>query len=237
MTITSCCLANSLVTRRCWHPRLLLQHCSYYKTFRSSCSKLRNRPDSRCTSTFARTALQKPAAALDMSRNVNNGSAYLQASQCYCSYCHSSTTMSIYAVLRFWVADWILQNLHRPCCFSLIIKGSHLVLACPGAVLSLLTLTMALPFSRYLFNAGEGFQRYCVQHKLKLSRMMNILATRAAVDAIGGIPGASLLFNVVCWPFASERLPTLYMAFSADHAVMSYRYGTDHGRFISVPAC
>ena len=48
----------------------------------------------------------------------------------------------------------------------------------------------ALPFPRYLFNAGEGFQRYCVQHKLKLSRMMNILATRAAVDAVGGIPGA-----------------------------------------------
>ena len=48
----------------------------------------------------------------------------------------------------------------------------------------------ALLFPRYLFNAGEGFQRYCVQHKLKLNRMMNILATRAGVDAVGGIPGA-----------------------------------------------
>lgn len=52
-----------------------------------------------------------------------------------------------------------------------------------------MTLMGILPLLRYLFNAGEGFQRYCVQHKLKLSRMMNILATRAAVDAVGGIPG------------------------------------------------
>ena len=50
---------------------------------------------------------------------------------------------------------------------------------------------------RYLFNAGEGFQRYCVQHKLKVSRMMNILATRAAVDAVGGIPGERALTHVV----------------------------------------
>ena len=82
MTITSCCLANSLATRRCWHPRLFLQHFSYYHIFRSNCSKLRNRPDSRFISTQTRPAFQKPAAVLDMSRNINNGSAYLQASQC-----------------------------------------------------------------------------------------------------------------------------------------------------------
>ena len=42
---------------------------------------------------------------------------------------------------------------------------------------------------RYLFNAGEGFQRFCVQHKLKLNRMTDILATRASLDALGGVPG------------------------------------------------
>ena len=42
---------------------------------------------------------------------------------------------------------------------------------------------------RYIFNAGEGFQRFCVQHKLKLNRMPNILVTRASLDAVGGIPG------------------------------------------------
>ncbi|DBB10539.1 TPA: hypothetical protein ACH3X3_002076 [Trebouxia sp. C0006] len=45
---------------------------------------------------------------------------------------------------------------------------------------------------RYIFNAGEGFQRFCVQHKLKLNRMPNILVTRASLDAVGGIPGMVL---------------------------------------------
>lgn len=129
MTLTRCCLANSLATRHCWHSRLLLQHCSFHHTFRATCSKLRNRPDFRCASTFARPPFQKSTAVLEMSRNVNNGSAYLQASHCLLFLSPPSTTMSkVPAVLRFWVADWILLSLHLLCCFSLIIKGSPLVL-------------------------------------------------------------------------------------------------------------
>lgn len=130
MTITSCCLATSLATRRCWHPRLLLQHCCYH-TLRSTCSKLRKRTDSRYTP-IARSALQKPAAVLDMSRNVNNGSAYLQASYGIAASCHIFTQVTpVIAGFRSWVADWTLQNLHHLSYCSLIIKGSCLFLCLP----------------------------------------------------------------------------------------------------------
>ena len=46
---------------------------------------------------------------------------------------------------------------------------------------------------RYLFNAGEGFQRYCVEHRHRLVRMKQVLATRASHTALGGLPGANLL--------------------------------------------
>ncbi len=43
--------------------------------------------------------------------------------------------------------------------------------------------------SRYLFNAGEGFQRFAVQHQIKLNRMTDVLLTRISTDAAGGLPG------------------------------------------------
>ena len=42
---------------------------------------------------------------------------------------------------------------------------------------------------RYLFNAGEGFQRFCVQHQVKLNRLTDLLFTRLTTDASGGLPG------------------------------------------------
>lgn len=45
---------------------------------------------------------------------------------------------------------------------------------------------------RYLFNMGEGFQRYCVEHRIKLSRMSALLLTRVGASAAGGLPGALL---------------------------------------------
>ena len=43
---------------------------------------------------------------------------------------------------------------------------------------------------RYLFNAGEGFQRYCVEHRVKLAKLNGILMTRVTTEASGGLPGA-----------------------------------------------
>ena len=42
---------------------------------------------------------------------------------------------------------------------------------------------------RYLFNAGEGFQRFCVEHRVKLSKVSGVLATRTTTEATGGLPG------------------------------------------------
>ena len=49
---------------------------------------------------------------------------------------------------------------------------------------------------RYLFNAGEGFQRFCVEHKLKLSKMSAVLLTRTNTEASGGLPGRHTAFMV-----------------------------------------
>ena len=46
-------------------------------------------------------------------------------------------------------------------------------------------------FRRYLFNAGEGFQRFCVEHKIKMNRVSSCLVTRLTGDATGGLPGTS----------------------------------------------
>lgn len=45
---------------------------------------------------------------------------------------------------------------------------------------------------RYLFNVGEGFQRFCVEHRIKLSKISSILATRVTTEATGGLPGMLL---------------------------------------------
>ncbi|KAK9811324.1 hypothetical protein WJX72_001848 [[Myrmecia] bisecta] len=45
---------------------------------------------------------------------------------------------------------------------------------------------------RYLFNVGEGFQRFCVEHKIKLAKASAILMTRVSTEAAGGLPGMLL---------------------------------------------
>jgi len=42
---------------------------------------------------------------------------------------------------------------------------------------------------RYIFNVGEGFQRYCFQHRLKLGKINDIFLTRMSTEAAGGLPG------------------------------------------------
>lgn len=42
---------------------------------------------------------------------------------------------------------------------------------------------------RFLFNAGEGFQRFCVEHRVKLAKVSAVLATRTTTEATGGLPG------------------------------------------------
>jgi len=42
---------------------------------------------------------------------------------------------------------------------------------------------------RYLFNCGEGFQRLCVEQKVRMTRIDHLFFTRATTDASGGLPG------------------------------------------------
>lgn len=42
---------------------------------------------------------------------------------------------------------------------------------------------------RLLFNAGEGFQRFCTQHRVRMTKLSSVFATRMSTEALGGVPG------------------------------------------------
>jgi ribonuclease Z len=50
---------------------------------------------------------------------------------------------------------------------------------------------------RYLFNVGEGFQRFCVEHKVKMTKVSSVLSTRATTHTLGGLPGLLLTMRDV----------------------------------------
>ncbi|KAK8527370.1 hypothetical protein V6N13_085203 [Hibiscus sabdariffa] len=45
---------------------------------------------------------------------------------------------------------------------------------------------------RFIFNAGEGLQRFCTEHKIKLSKIDHIFLSRVCSESIGGLPGLLL---------------------------------------------
>jgi len=45
---------------------------------------------------------------------------------------------------------------------------------------------------RFLFNCGEGVQRLCIEHKIRLKKIERIFLTRLHSDAFGGVPGMML---------------------------------------------
>ncbi|KAJ6845469.1 uncharacterized protein M6B38_287100 [Iris pallida] len=45
---------------------------------------------------------------------------------------------------------------------------------------------------RFIFNAGEGLQRFCTEHKIKLSKIDHMFLTRVCSETAGGIPGLLL---------------------------------------------
>ncbi|XP_066400748.1 tRNase Z TRZ3, mitochondrial [Miscanthus floridulus] len=45
---------------------------------------------------------------------------------------------------------------------------------------------------RFIFNAGEGLQRFCTEHKIKLSKIDHIFLTRVCSETAGGLPGLVL---------------------------------------------
>ena len=45
---------------------------------------------------------------------------------------------------------------------------------------------------RYLINAGEGCQRLCMEHRVRLSKLDQVFLTRITADTVGGLPGLLL---------------------------------------------
>ena len=44
---------------------------------------------------------------------------------------------------------------------------------------------------RYLFNAGEGIQRFCGEYKIRPSRLSGVFLTRCTPAAMGGLAGGA----------------------------------------------
>ena len=45
---------------------------------------------------------------------------------------------------------------------------------------------------RYLFNIGEGFQKFSLEHRIKIAKIDGIFLTRTTTEAAGGLPGTLL---------------------------------------------
>ncbi|GFP90434.1 zinc phosphodiesterase elac protein 2 [Phtheirospermum japonicum] len=45
---------------------------------------------------------------------------------------------------------------------------------------------------RFIFNAGEGLQRFCSEHRIKLSKIDHIFLSRVCSETAGGLPGLLL---------------------------------------------
>ncbi|KHG22626.1 Zinc phosphodiesterase ELAC 2 [Gossypium arboreum] len=45
---------------------------------------------------------------------------------------------------------------------------------------------------RFIFNAGGGLQRFCAEHKIKLSKIDHICLSRVCSETVGGLPGLLL---------------------------------------------
>ncbi|CAA3033201.1 zinc phosphodiesterase ELAC 2, partial [Olea europaea subsp. europaea] len=48
---------------------------------------------------------------------------------------------------------------------------------------------------RFIFNVGEGFQRFCTEHKIKLSKIDHIFLSRVCSETVGGLPGVLLTLS------------------------------------------
>ena len=42
---------------------------------------------------------------------------------------------------------------------------------------------------RYLFNLGEGSQRFCLENRVRLNKLEHVFVTRVQWETCGGIPG------------------------------------------------
>jgi ribonuclease Z len=51
------------------------------------------------------------------------------------------------------------------------------------------SILVAFDFQRYIFNVGEGSQRFCLENKVRLPKVQNVFVTRVDWERCGGMPG------------------------------------------------
>ncbi|KAJ1516864.1 hypothetical protein HMI55_001192 [Coelomomyces lativittatus] len=83
--------------------------------------------------------------------------------------------------------DWI-SSIQLPWTFVRTMKYS-VEIAYSGSFDASPSIVFKFDSKHYLFNCGEVSQRFFIQHKLKISRIEQLFATKFDWNAIGGIPG------------------------------------------------
>uniref|UniRef100_A0ACD5VPN7 Uncharacterized protein n=1 Tax=Avena sativa TaxID=4498 RepID=A0ACD5VPN7_AVESA len=91
---------------------------------------------------------------------------------------------------------------------------------------------------RFIFNAGEGLQRFCTEHKIKLSKIDHIFFTRVCSETAGGLPGLVLTLagmgdegmSVNIWgPSDLDFLASAMKSFIPNRAMLhTHSFGVEH---------
>lgn len=69
---------------------------------------------------------------------------------------------------------------------------------CVEAIDSITGLVIITNNHRILIDCGEGTQRLCIEHKIKLSKISAILFTDISPQRILGFPGYNMMYEVYC---------------------------------------
>jgi ribonuclease Z len=69
---------------------------------------------------------------------------------------------------------------------------------CVEAIDSITGLVIITNNHRILIDCGEGTQRLCIEHKIKLSKISAILFTDISPQRILGFPGNNMMHKVYC---------------------------------------
>ncbi|VAH74957.1 unnamed protein product [Triticum turgidum subsp. durum] len=98
---------------------------------------------------------------------------------------------------------------------------------------------------RFIFNAGEGLQRFCTEHKIKLSKIDHIFFTRVCSETAGGLPGLVLTLagmgdegmSVNIWgPSDLDFLAGAMKSFIPNRAMLhTHSFGVEHSASSSQP--
>ena len=72
---------------------------------------------------------------------------------------------------------------------------------------------------RYLFDVGEGLQRFCFEHKVKVPKIAHIFLSRLEPDACGGLPGFML---------TAAQVGRRALSIVGPHGTGTYMHATRH---------